>query len=295
MTTIKQVSASSSAHVANVSKYLNDERALRRDSQHIMNDREWEKEMDATRRAYGHDGPSRPGVSSALLYHQVIAFNPDECSCNGGPMTPEKCMDFAREWVQRRHPSQEAVWVLHLELCEADGTSRYAVHLAINRTDLETGLRFNEGRAKHAKVERANAMRDMDREWGLREVRANERNSVLHARQPTRAEKEMELRGVRSDKQYLRDAVKASVREARQLPQEERAQAFKKALEGKGVRVSPSKGGKDLTFERKSTGLKVNGTKLGRGFSRSGIVRALGAGTVRAMEYILEEGMDYGR
>lgn len=74
---------------------------------------------------------------------------------------------------------------------------------------------MNEGRSKNAKIARANAMRDMDRKWQLRQVKANERNSRVHARQPTRAEKEMAKRGMRSDKQYIREAVKASVREVR--------------------------------------------------------------------------------
>lgn len=82
------------------------------------------------------------------MCHQVIAFNPDECDINGGKMTPARCMEFAREWVEGRYPDQEAVWVLHRERCAADGTRRYAVHVGINRTNLETGRRLNEGRSK---------------------------------------------------------------------------------------------------------------------------------------------------
>lgn len=178
MTAIKTKAVTSAGHVGNLGKYLNDDRALLRDSQHIVNDRRWEKEMDATREAYGHNDPSRAGAKVTYMYHQVIGFNPDECSCNDGKMTPEKCMDFAREWVRNRYPSQEAVWVLHQEHCNADGTDRYAVHIGINRTDLETGKRLCEGRGQKAKVERANAMRQQDGRWGLRQMAKGERTAA---------------------------------------------------------------------------------------------------------------------
>ena len=115
MTAIKQVSVTSVAHLKSLSGYLNDERALMRDSQNLVDESRWAEEMDRTREAYGHNSPSRAGTSVTYMYHHIIGFNPDECSCNGGPMTPEKCMRFSREWVQGRYPNQEAVWVLHKE------------------------------------------------------------------------------------------------------------------------------------------------------------------------------------
>ena len=135
---------------------------------------------------------------------------------------------------------------------------------------------MNEGPAKNAKIERANAIRDMDREWGLRQVEANKRNSQVHARQPTRAEKEMAARGVRSDKQYIREAVTASMREAVRIPEGNKVRALSDSLQAKGVKVAPAKNAQDLTFERVSTGMKVSGEKLGRGFSMDGILGALG-------------------
>ena len=271
MTTVKTVSATTDAHVNNVVKYLKDERVIARASQHIINENRWDKEMAATREAYGHDKPARAGKATAYLYHQVLAFNPDECSMNGGKMTPEKCMAYARQWVEKRYPNQEAVWVLHREKCKADKTERFAVHLAINRTDLETGRRYNDGPSKNAKIERANAVRDLDREWGLKQVRANRRNSRVHARQPTRAEKEMQARGVRSDKQYIRDAITASMAEVSASPSQNPREQFVKSLEGKGVTMTFSKDREDFTFERTSTGFHVNGLTLGRGYSMEGI------------------------
>ena len=292
MTAIKQVAVTTAKHARNLGRYLNDDRALARESQHIAREDRWEAEMDATREAYGHNSPSRAGAANTVMYHQVIAFNPDECDANGGKMTPEACMGFAREWVEGRYPDQEAVWVLHRERCAADGTQRYAVHIGINRTNLETGRRLNEGRSRQAKVERANAMRDMDRKWGLRQMEAGVRNSRVHARQPTRQEREMAARGARSDKQYVREAVRASVAEARRAPETERKRAFAASLDAKGVSVKVAKSGKDLTFERRKTGRKVNGVKLGRGYSMAGIAGALGLRAALELENGVEESMD---
>lgn len=292
MTVVKQVAVTSAAHVANLGRYLDDERAVARWGQNLANEADWRREMYATREAYGHNAPARAGSANTYMYHQVLGFNPDECSCNGGPMTPEKCMEYARQYVQARYPNQEAVWVLHEERCQADGTSRYAVHIGINRTDLETGKRLAEGRGQQAKVARANAVRDLDREWGLREVRPNERNSRVHARQPTRAEREMARRGARSDKQYIREAVKASVREARSAPRGNKVRALSGALDAKGVKMTVAKDGKDFTFRRACTGTKVNGNKLGRGFSRDGVLKAVGMESAAFMMQAMDEGME---
>ena len=210
------------------------------------------------------------------MYHQVIAWNPDEVDLNGGRMSKEDCMEFVRQWVSERYPDQEAVWVLHRERCAADGTERYAAHVGINRTDLSTGRRLNEGRTKEAKVARACAMRDMDRRGGLRQMRAGERNSLAHARQPTRQEREMALRGVVSDKRYVRDAVRASVAEAREGSDDNKVRAVVEALDRKGMAMRRTGDGKEFVFERKKTGLKVRGCKLGRGYSASGVLGGLG-------------------
>ena len=275
MTVVKQVAVTSAAHVKNLGRYLDDERAIAREGQNLVREGNWQKEMDATREAYGHNSPARAGCANTYMYHQVLGFNPDECAMNGGKMTPQACMDYAREYVQERYPNQEAVWVLHEERCQADGTSRYAVHVGINRTDLETGRRLAEGRSKQAKISRANSVRDLDRKWGLREVRANQRNSRAHARQPTRAEKEMAARGVKPNKETMREAVKQCVAEVRQEVGGNPVRALAEKLDERGVRMKISKYGRDFQLER--NGLKVNSSKLGRGFSQQGITAALGA------------------
>lgn len=277
MTAIKTRAVTNTKHVGNLGKYLNDERALLRDSQHIIDYRKWEKEMNATREAYGHNNPSRAGTKVTYMYHQAICFLPEECSCNGGKMTPEKCMEFAKEWVQARYPNQEAVWVLHQEHCKTDGTSRYAVHIGINRTDLETGKRLCEGRGQKAKVERANAMRQQDERWGLRQMIKGERNSHIHAMQPTRAEKEMHTRGVQSDKAYIRQQVRQHVCEiSRENAPGNRMRELSRRLETDGIKMSMSKRGKQVKFQRKGSHFEVSGSRLGRGFSMSGIAKGLG-------------------
>lgn len=277
MSAIKQVAVTSAAHAGSLGKYLNDERALMHDSQHITNEGRWFEEMDATREAYGHNAPGRAGASTTYMYHQVIAFNPDECSCNGGKMTPQKCMEFAKDWVQTRYPAQEAFWVLHKEHCAADGTDRFAVHIGINRTNLETGNRLCEGRGQKAKVDRANAMRALDAKWGLRQMVRGERNSRVHAVQPTRAEKEMHARGVHPDKAYIRQHVRQCVAEiSREAPTGNRMRELASRLKADGIEMSVSKDGKQVRFQREGSGFKVGGSRLGRGFSMQGIAKGLG-------------------
>lgn len=277
MTAIKQVAVTSAAHAGSLGKYLNDERALMRDSQHIVNEDRWFEEMDSTREAYGHNAPGRVGASTTYMYHQVIGFNPDECSCNGGKMTLERCMEFAKDWVRTRYPAQEAVWVLHKEHCAADGTDRFAVHIGINRTNLETGNRLCEGRGQQAKVDRANAMRELDAKWGLRQMVKGERNSRVHAMQPTRAEKEMHARGVQPDKAYIRQHVRQRVDEiSREAPAGNRMRELASRLKADGIEMSVSRGGKRVSFQREGSGFKVGGSRLGRGFSMQGIAKGLG-------------------
>lgn len=292
MTAIKQVSIVSSAHAKSLGRYLNDERALARDSHNLMNDKNWENEMARTRKAYGHDKPSREGIQSRIMVHRILGFNPDECSINGGTMTPEKCMAYARNYVEQYLPNHECVWVLHQEHCAADNTDRYAVHIGVNVTDLETGNRLHEGNSHQTKITHANQMKDLDRAWGLRQMEANKRNSRVHARQLTRAEKEMDRRGIRSDKRYLKEAIRTSVKQVRNDSCSNKLQVLSEELKKKGVRMTRSKSGNDITFERIKTGLKVNGVKLGRGYSMTGIEKGLGIEHEMQLSRGAERGMD---
>lgn len=288
MTAIKQLAVTSSKHASNLARYVNDERALARSSQHIIDEARWGDEMASTREAYGHDKPSREGAANTVMFHQVIAWNPDECDMNGGKMDEAACMRFAQEWVARRYPDQEAVWVLHREHSKGDGTDRYAAHIAINRTNLETGLRLNEGPSKYAKVERANAMRDMDRRWGLAQLVPGMRNSRVHAMQPTRAETEMQARGILSKKELLRQRVAFHMRSVfMDAPGGNLLRELSHRLRQDGIHMSVSKSEKQLQFETED-GFKVNGNRLGRGYSMEGVARGLG------MDQAMEAGLDHG-
>ena len=150
MTAIKQTSVCSEKHLARLRDYLSWDRdkALAHGTQNIIDDDRWFQEMADTRAAMGHDRPGKAGAKCTYMQHQILGFLPDECDLNGGKMTPELCMRYAREYVAERYPNQEVVMVLHRERCRADATDRYAVHLGINRSDLETGRRLDEGPAK---------------------------------------------------------------------------------------------------------------------------------------------------
>lgn len=296
MTAIKQVTVTSTSHLKALGKYLDDGRALARSSQNVLDDRpgRWQREFAETRAAYGHDKPSRAGAKSALVVHQVLGFNPDEISKYGGPISPEKAMEFAKEWLSTRYGDFEAVYVLHMEHCAADNTDRFAVHAAINVSSLDgSGKRLWEGPAKQAKVARAKAMREMDARWGLRQMERGTRNSQVHAMQPSRAEKEIARRGEKSDKAYIRERVSERVREiAAENPTGNRMRELSKRLEADGIEMTRSRSGKQLQFRRPGSGFKVNGNRLGRGFSPAGIAKGLGSAYVRTMAREAEQEME---
>lgn len=183
------------------------------------------------------------------VQHQVLAFNPDECSCNGGPMTPGRCMDYARDYVALRYPDQEVVSVLHLEECRGDGSRRFACHFGVNRSDLATGLRLDEGAARRAAAARAATVRALDERYGLRQLERGRANSRAHARQPSRA------------------AVARRVEEVgrmRSCP--DRMAELERRLTRDGVRMRRgARGGPQYEFRSRSLGgtRRVSGARLG--------------------------------
>ena len=189
MTAIKQTSVCSERHLARLRDYLSWDRdkALAHGTQNIIDDDRWFQEMADTRAAMGHDRPGKAGAKCTYMQHQILGFLPDECDLNGGKMTPELCMRYAREYVAERYPNQEVVMVLHRERCRADATDRYAVHLGINRSDLETGRRLDEGPARKAAASRVKTVRTLDERYGLRQLERGKANSRVHARQPASA------------------------------------------------------------------------------------------------------------
>lgn len=186
MSVIKQKSVAGSEHSRNLRDYIDGKDALLRDWQNVLDPGRWFAEMATLRKRCGHDRPARKGAANTIMYHQVIAFLPEEADVNGGKMTPELCMEYAREWARERYPDQQVAFALHREHCDEDGTDRYAVHMAINRSNIRTGLRLDEGRSAVAKRKRAAAIRAMDARWGLRQVVEGVPNSKLHSQQPHR-------------------------------------------------------------------------------------------------------------
>lgn len=318
MTAIKQVAITSAQHMKSLSGYLDRANGkhdvLDFDSRNLTDPESWSREMDRTRAAYGHNEPGRKGSKCTYCYHQIIAFNPDECDVNGGKMSRDGCMEFAREWVGRYYPNQEAAWALHLEHSR-DGTDRYAVHIAINRTDLETGKRLNDGRASRQKTLHAARMRDMDERWGLVQLERGERNSRVHARQESRGERRAREIGSRADagfetdQDHVRRVVRESVREVASSDASNKMRALNESLKRRGVHMRLSRDRnlkeRDLVFEYRPTYVRrdahgralrkaaISGRKLGRGFTRGGIQHALGIGM--AAYRMAERAMDDGK
>lgn len=292
MTVIKTMGVRGKAHIASLKAYLEDERAVARWCANIADESRPFDEMERTRKAYGHDTAPRKGCVNEEMWHQVIGFLPEDADFNGGKMSAIDCMRFADEWLERNYPYQEAVLALHREHCAADGTNRYAVHIALNRSTLNgTGRRLDEGRAAVAKAKRAQAMREMDARWGLQQVRANERNSAIHARQPTKAERKMAERGIESEKAFIRERVKTRVTEIKMDGFEgNRMRELSRRLAPDGVKMTVSKSGKQVQF--KTGRLTVNGNKLGRGFSMGGLAHGLGVRAGMAIAKGVERDMD---
>ena len=277
MTAIKQVSACSERHLARLRDYLSwdREKALAHDTQNVIDEDRWFEEMTDTRRAMGHNRPGKAGARCTYMQHQILGFLPDECDLNGGKMTPELCMRYAREYVAERYPNQEVVMVLHRERCRADATDRSAVPLGINRGDLETGRRLDEGPARKAAASRVKTVRALDERYGLRQLERGKANSRVHARQPGKEERDMARKGQveRSENARVRVAVARRVEEVgrmRECP--DRMVELDRRLRRDGIELARSKGGSlQYRFFSKSLGAvrKVNGGRLGFAVDRS--------------------------
>lgn len=167
MTVIKQKGISSERYAKNVRKYINGKRALARGGWNLANGKYWFSEMTMTRKMFHHDRSARAGAKNITMLHQILAFLPEECSCNGGKMTPDACMVYAEQWLAKHYPHQQVIVALHEESDKAG--KRYAVHMAINRTDLLTGKRCETG-GRRGKYERAAWVREMDEAWNLTQL-----------------------------------------------------------------------------------------------------------------------------
>lgn len=317
MTAVKQTSVKSARHLRRLESYLDwgREKALDHWTQNLCagDCRGAFREMDATRRAYGHDLPGRAGCRTSYAEHQILAFEPAACSCNGGPMTPERCMGYARDYVGARYPNQEVVVVLHRERCAADGSDRFAAHICVSRTDLVTGRRLDEGPARRAAAARVRTVRELDERYGLPQLERGA-NSRAHARQPSRAEREWQRRDSthRSENDLVRERVAARATEVAALPAcPNRPRELARRLRGDGIEMTLSaRGDAQFRFRSESPARsgrgeirRVNGAALGRVVNRrtGAAVRldraglSLALGMERDVERAVERGMDGGR
>ena len=277
MTAIKQTSVCSEKHLSRLKDYLSWDRdkALAHDTQNIISKERWFQEMADTRKAMGHDKPGKAGAKCTYMQHQILGFLPDECDLNGGKMTPEMCMRYARDYVAERYPNQEVVIVLHRERSRSDDTDRYAVHLGSNRSDLETGRRLDEGPARKAAAACVKTVRTLDERYGLKQLERGKANSRVHARQPGREERDMARKGQaeRSENARVRVAVARRVEEVgrmRDCP--DRMAELDRRLRRDGIELARSKGGSlQYRFFSKALGAvrKVNGGRLGFAVDRS--------------------------
>ena len=203
MTIIRQWGITNATR-GNMRRLMNeDTRILLRDEQNIpwhgldfSNWEKWDSYMETTRKMYGHDKPSRRmrdkktgkkvPAKNTIMYHQALSFLPDECDINGGKLSPEDCMRYTKEYAERYYPNQEIAFAVLMDSCEADGTSRYIAHLLINRSDLSSGKRLDEGNGTTAMHKRVNRIRQMDDEWGLRRVEKGKAVSKIHEKQPSK-------------------------------------------------------------------------------------------------------------
>lgn len=298
MTAIKQVAVTRTQHLRSLASYLDtsNERheACARGSQNLADDRDWADEMDRTREAHGHNSPARKGARVTYMYHQILAFNPDDCSMNGGRMDARACMDYAADYVRRRYPDQEAVWTLHREHSK-DGTDRWAVHIGINRTNLATGRRLDEGPARKARASRIATVREMDAEYGLRQLTRGKRNSRTHGRQRSQGERKAQKALVMEAKSQGRDpiptqnervrrAVARSIEETRLSQGVSDPEAeFRRRLATRGITLASSATGDYQYRWREGNAVrKVNGIHLGEIRMRGGRVFRFSRGAVRA-------------
>lgn len=289
MSIIKQKAVASERHANNLRDYINDKDALLRDSQNLIDEQDWYQEMDDVREAAGHNHAARGGAKNVILYHQIIAFLPEEADINGGKMTPRRCMKYAKEYAQRRYPEYQIAFALHKEYCKEDKTERYAVHMAINRTNLKTGKRLAEGRGEIAKIDRARTIRELDDEWDLQQVEKDKPNSKIHSRQARGAEKEITERGEKSYKRNLRRWCDRLADRSSSLPE------FCSLLEAAGYKVTTTNNKVfvvDLDHETNKQGQNIvfNLSKLDGRFSKKSLESSFAEkGTIKAVKQSLQQ------
>ena len=147
-----------------------------------------------------------------------------------GQDDPDACLAYAEQWLAKHYMHQQVILALHEESDKAG--KRYAVHMAINRTDLLTGKRCETG-GRHGKYERASWVRELDKDWNLAQLEKGKKNSKIRDRQPRDIEKEIVDRGEYSYKNNLRELIHIAINDYHPKNMEQ----FKKLLASWGVDI----------------------------------------------------------
>lgn len=218
----------------------------------LGDEREWAADMDATRRAHGHDR-KRGGRGRTRFYeHFVASPNPkDEAA-----LDKDRVMGLAARWAREMFPDHEIAVVLHDDAARAG----YHAHVVVNCTNLATGLKLQMGDKDQRR--QANRLQRISEELGfsaLPDLPA--RRADRDAR--TSAERGMASRGEASWKEDIRRAVTAAGAVSEDFASLERA------LGSAGYSMRLTRRG--ITYFHPDGEHKATDESLGRAFSPSGI------------------------
>jgi len=220
----------------------------------IVDKAHWDREMDTTRRLYGHDKRS----DSVSYRHFVYAPDPWDNA------TLESLQAAAPKWATENFETCQ--WVI---VCHQDSGKLHA-HIVVNSTVLDTG---NKVQISNARVgELARSAQDIGREFGFSELpdlAEKQAARRLNAIRLTKTEETLLRHGKTSYKMEIRDAIDA----AQLLAQDPRS--FGNIMKYRyGISFWTNKDG-GLTFKTDSGNMASTKT-LGEAYSAVGIYARLG-------------------
>jgi len=253
MTMLKTITAHNSCQ--NIKRYLLKQgRGVGFVYNNIVNQDNWDREMDTTRHLFGHDTRS----NSVSYRHFIYAPDPwDNASLEG-------LQAAATRWATQNFETCQ--WVI---VCHQDSGKLHA-HIVVNSTVLDTGykVQISDGRV----IRLAKSAQDIGSEYGFSELPdlAEKREAKRYnAVRLTKTEETLIKHGKTSYKMEIRDAVD----EAQRLAQDSRS--FGNILRYRfGITYWSNKDG-GLTFKT-DTGNMASTKTLGEAYSASAIYSRLG-------------------
>lgn len=259
------------ASMRGLQRYLErDGRCARLGTLNVSDERTWAAEMDelgALERV--------PERTAKRGYHFVIAFNLDDIS----PVLPdgspnEEAIDFAeayaREFAEAELSGLQVAWVVHIERCDADGTSRLAAHIVAGRA-VVSDFAYPDGSGRVARAgtlydrrrsvqrEQIERIRSMDCKAGFAEVKIG-RNSRTHfVRGTSTPERQIKSRGGTPRKEQLREVVER----AAAMPGVTNMASLKASLESKGYSLDIDRSPTNATLTDRDGGRRYRLSTLG--------------------------------